>query len=419
MIIESEFVKFVDICNEITMSKRIDQVGLFSIMKLLCPPIAWQWKKKHRKAVLEELQYFIEGEEGHTFLRSARSRALLDALRFHYSEDLTLAYIDVHISNPDVQHSVNTTRKESQSDLILHQKLPLLILFAGEGSFLSPYNIQLPNADFLQLLLCETVSHLNWVKIAHELNFKLQNILRSTLESDIKILQEFIEREITMALAAHGLHATLHASRSSIHSSPQLGIVIEDALQPLRDESLNHVYPGLKQRKRSSIRKGISALKKIIFCTPYASSETRMQATLGLCLFLFIAIDGLLTLYILTEVVNLKEVFILSLLIPPMAILGAPINGLLSVLHQSENQATAMRVHNVWNICSMLSVFVILLGKVAHTVSDKSSDSVWYHSSSKMFTILPFALMVEKFVQVFLVNTFSTNKQMTRIAADS
>ena len=127
MIIESQYLHFVDSCNAITMSEGIDQLGVFGLLKILCPPIAWKWKNRHRKVVLDNLQYFIESEEGHCFLRSARSRALLDVLRFGHSKDLTLAYFDLHITIHELQSSIKNARhiKFSNQER-LHQKVSLL-----------------------------------------------------------------------------------------------------------------------------------------------------------------------------------------------------------------------------------------------------------------------------------------------------
>ena len=62
-------------------------------------------------------------------------------------------------------------------------------MFAGEGSFLSPYNLQLPSSDYIQQFLCETLSPLVWAKLVGSLNMQFQNTLRSTLEDDIEHLK--------------------------------------------------------------------------------------------------------------------------------------------------------------------------------------------------------------------------------------
>ena len=416
MIIESEFVEFVNTCNEITLSEKLHQVGFYSLVKILCPPIAWEWKNKHRKDVIDELKYYIESEEGHRFLRSARARALLDVLRFGHSQDLTIAYFDVY-STLHEQDSANRKQKKMQPESILHQKLPLLMLFSGEGSFLSPYKLQPTSADFTQQFLCECISPLVWTKLAQDLNQELQGVLRSTLEDDLAALEKFVEKGIGRCLHTHGLRATLHYS-CTVQSPPQIGLLIED----LVDNSLNNdVHQNSKNLKQYFLRKqkwhysfGMPAVKKFLFCAHHSFSGTRVQASLGLCVFVLLVVDGCLTLFILMEMFQKKEVLVLSLLIPPLAILGAPVNGMFGLLTE---KPSALRVHNVWNLCSMISVLVIIIGKGIEDITDTNTNAAateWYHDDSKFFILLPAGLFVEKLCQLLIINIFTASRYHLR-----
>ena len=427
MIIEGEYLKFVDSCNRITMSEGIDQLGVFGILKLLCPPIAWKWKNRHRKVVLENLQYFIESEEGHSFLRSARSRALLDVLTFGHSPDLTLAYFDLHVTIHELQSSIKNAQlhKSSSNDLLM-SKLPLTIMFAGEGSFLSPYNVQLPTSDFIQQFLCETLSPLIWAKLVGRLNMQLQNTLRSTLEDDIDRLQAFIQRKFGSYLASFDMRASLHVLNLHLDNC-QIGLriesltrepgaerssVLEDSETFLIPEHRSFAPPTRPTGKAFRRFRMVSAVKKFLFCAHTSFRGPRMQATLGLLVFFLVSMDGCITIYMLVEIFALKEMFVLSLLVPPLAILASPFNGMFELLIQRRKDlALTVRLHNTWNMCSMISVLVVLAGEMIRTLlySDNFDHIAWYHSQSTYFFLVPAALLLEKIFQVLLVNIFAAS----------
>lgn len=422
MVIESEYIKFVDSCNRITMSESLDLLGAFGIMKLLCPPIAWKWKNKHRKLVLANLQDFIESEEGHSFLRSARSRALLDVLRFGHSQDLTLAYFDLHISAHELQSSRRNARQVKRSnEELLQQHLPLLIMFAGEGSFLSPYNVQLPTSDFVQQFLCEIVSPLIWVKLVRRLNMQLQNTLRSTLEDDVSQLQSFIDRKFATYLSNFEMKASLYVSNLHMDTC-QIGLLIESlnsdggpatsaAISDIEEYRFpNSGYHPIGEQKISQRKlRVIATLKKLLFCAHASFSGPRVQATLGLVIFLLVTLDGCVTIYLLIELFALKGIFIVALLVPPLSILASPFNGLFQLFHQSrKDMASALRLHNIWNMCSMISVLGVFFGELLRTsLSYNFYHIPWYHSQSTFFFLVPLALLLEKICQILLVNIFA------------
>ncbi|QDZ21840.1 hypothetical protein HOP50_06g43810 [Chloropicon primus] len=424
MIIESEYLNFVDNCNRITMSEGIDQLGTFGILKLLCPPIAWKWKNRHRKVVLENLQYFIESEEGHSFLRSARSRALLDVLTFGHSQDLTLAYFDLHVTIHEMQSSIKNARNmKGSNEEILHSKLPMTIMFAGEGSFLSPYNVQLPASDFLQQFLCETLSPLIWAKLVASLNMQLQNTLRSTLEDDVDRLQAFVRKKFESYLASFDMKASLYVSNLHLDTC-QIGLMIDSLVKEpasvarteLDDTSFlipeHRQAPKLRRAKAFRRVKLVSAVKKILFCAHVSFRGPRMQATLGLVIFLLVSLDGCITIYMLIEIFALQEIFIFSLLIPPLAILASPFNGMFELLlGRRKNMALTVRLHNTWNMCSMISVLVVLFGESIRTVlyADNFDHISWYHSQSTYFFMVPLFLLIEKVLQILLVNVFAAS----------
>ena len=307
-------------------------------------------------------------------------------------------------------------------------------MFAGEGSFLSPYNLQLPSSDYIQQFLCETLSPLVWAKLVGSLNMQFQNTLRSTLEDDIEHLKAFIDKNFESYLASYDMKASLYMS--NLHTDAcQIGLLIESlrvneaaaqdaangedqfAGEPEMSVSISG-FPG-SQAKRAKRRRSsswwtiriYSAIKKIFLCAQASFPDSRMQATLGLLIFFLVSLDGFVTIYILIEVFALKEIFVLSLLVPPLSILASPFNGMFQLVHQSRsNMAAAVRLHNIWNMCSMASVLVVLAGQLIRLgYSDNFDHIAWFHSQSTFFFLVPLALLLEKILQVLLVNIFAAS----------
>ena len=135
----------------------------------------------------------------------------------------------------------------------------------------------------------------------------------------------------------------------------------------------------------------------------------RVQATLGLVIFLLVTLDGCVTIYLLIELFALKGIFIVALLVPPLSILASPFNGLFQLFHQSrKDMASALRLHNIWNMCSMISVLGVFFGELLRTsLSYNFYHIPWYHSQSTFFFLVPLALLLEKICQILLVNIFA------------
>ena len=96
----------------------------------------------------------------------------------------------------------------------------------------------------------------------------------------------------------------------------------------------------------------------------------------------------------------------------PLSLLASPLNGMFELLIQNRKDvASTVRLHNTWNMCSMVSVLVVLAGEMVRTLlySDNFDHIPWYHSQSTYFFLVPMGLLLEKFLQILLVNVFAAS----------
>jgi hypothetical protein len=106
--------------------------SVHSILTVLAYPIAWLWQDWRRRLKIQRLREYVCSEYDHSCLRSCRSRALYEGLKVAATPDLMLAYVDLFLGGD-----------EKQPDLPprLMQRLPMSVLFGGNGSYMAPYSL--------------------------------------------------------------------------------------------------------------------------------------------------------------------------------------------------------------------------------------------------------------------------------------
>jgi hypothetical protein len=106
--------------------------SVHSILTVLAYPIAWLWQDWRRRLKIQRLREYVCSEYDHACLRSCRSRALYEGLKVAATPDLMLAYVDLFLGGD-----------EKQPDLPprLMQRLPMSVLFGGDGSYMAPYSL--------------------------------------------------------------------------------------------------------------------------------------------------------------------------------------------------------------------------------------------------------------------------------------
>lgn len=178
-------------------------------------PLAAIFLEQRRRARFARLQSFI--------LDSDVVGSLLQ-LKFNCSPDVSLAYIDVlrfggnAASRPRATSSsagaaarAGSASSEDEMSTDGQPKLPLLLLFAGDGSYLRPLHLD-PNdvlvrsPPTLPRLRCYMGEYgIGWIDFVHRLNTLLWSVDPSNLEATVKSLTAYVA-EVNTGSAAEPLH---------------------------------------------------------------------------------------------------------------------------------------------------------------------------------------------------------------------
>jgi hypothetical protein len=143
---EDAFNRFVEEVNGLAAYQWWEG-SMHSILTVLAYPFAWSWQQWRRREKLQRLQEFVHSEYDHACLRSCRSRALYEGLKVAAGPDLILAYIDVFLGGDE---------KRPELPPKLMERLPMSIIFGGNGTYLSSYNLHSDNllTSLLSQVIC-------------------------------------------------------------------------------------------------------------------------------------------------------------------------------------------------------------------------------------------------------------------------
>jgi hypothetical protein len=144
---EDAFNRFVEEINCLAAYQWWEG-SLHSILTVLAYPFSWSWQQWRRRKKVQRLREYVRSEYDHACLRSCRSRALYEGLKVAATPDLMLAYIDVFLGGD-----------EKRPDLPpkLMQRLPMAMIFGGDGSYMAPYSLHSDN--LLTSLLGQVSDH--------------------------------------------------------------------------------------------------------------------------------------------------------------------------------------------------------------------------------------------------------------------
>ena len=111
-------------------------------LETLCPPAANAWRWRERRRVAKNLARLVDHYDRRC-LRSARARALQEGLAFGASEDRTVAWLDFFAQGDEEEGAA----PEFSGEDPLAGRLPMPVLFAGEGTFESPWRWERADRD--------------------------------------------------------------------------------------------------------------------------------------------------------------------------------------------------------------------------------------------------------------------------------
>eukprot|EP00002_Diphylleia_rotans_P025669 TRINITY_DN5081_c0_g1_i4.p1 TRINITY_DN5081_c0_g1~~TRINITY_DN5081_c0_g1_i4.p1 ORF type:complete len:1146 (+),score=205.31 TRINITY_DN5081_c0_g1_i4:126-3563(+) len=176
-VLEKEYKIFTHLCNEHAAWKTWE--GLTYFLLIFMYPLAKLFQSWRRKVHVGDLEDFVRNFYKDTFLRSGKSKAHLNPIKFGTTSDFSMAYIDI------LQYEVSSTLT------VGCPKFPMILLLSGNGTFLSPYNLNLEDVYSASLFMrCE---YHDWTQFALEFN----NIIRyssNDLPHSLRAVVDFLER---------------------------------------------------------------------------------------------------------------------------------------------------------------------------------------------------------------------------------
>nr|XP_016514111.1 PREDICTED: uncharacterized protein LOC107830930 isoform X2 [Nicotiana tabacum] len=443
IVYEDAFNRFVDEINDLA-SYQWWEGSVYGILCTFAYPLAWSWLQWRRKKKIQRLREFVRSEYDHACLRSCRSRALYEGLKVAATSDLMLAYVDFYLGGD-----------EKRDDLPprLHQRLPMSILFGGDGSYMAPFSLQSDN--ILTSLMSQSVPPTIWYRLVAGLNAQLRLVRRGHLRANFHPVISWLETHANPSLHAHGLRVYLARFQPSSSGYDQFGLLVctveNEPVMPSEGQNRSLLLekhprtPANRWRKAFDLvrvnehvamqkrlpgeilnDKNLQALKdQLTLCYPfyYIIRNTRPvghQDVIGLVISILLLGDFslvLLTLLQLYSISMLDVFFFLSIL--PLGILlpfPAGINALFS--HGPTRSAVPARVYAMWNIISTINVVVAFICGFVHFHSQSSTKrhsnfQSWNFSMDDSgWWMLPTGLLLFKVSQANLINYHVANLEI-------
>ncbi|GLU09988.1 hypothetical protein SLE2022_268200 [Rubroshorea leprosula] len=440
IVYEDAFIRFVDEINCLAAYQWWEG-SVYSILSVFAYPLAWSWQQQRRKKKLQQLREFVRSEYDHACLRSCRSRALYEGLKVAATSDLMLAYVDFFLGGD-----------EKRGDLPprLHQRVPMSLVFGGDGSYMAPFSLQSDN--IITNLMSQSVPPTTWFRLAAGLNAQLRLVRYGHLKITFGHVISWLETHANPTLSTYGVRVDLAWFQPTSSGYCQFGLMVcangsmpelvegRDRYSPPGDQSCSHghrshsvAYLRAEEHLVSCKRicggilraKSLQRLKmRGSICYPfsfivYNTKPVGHQDLVGLLISILLLGDFSLVLLTLLQMYSISLLdFFLFLFILPLAILfpfPAGISALFS--HGPRRSAGLARVYALWNITSLINVVTAFLCGFVHykTHSSKKHTNFpsWNFSMDETeWWMLPTGLIVCKIIQARLVDCHVANQEI-------
>ncbi|KAJ4839310.1 hypothetical protein Tsubulata_018121 [Turnera subulata] len=454
IVYEGAFNTFVDEINGLAAYQWWEG-AMYTILSVFAYPLAWSWQQWRRRIKLQRLREFVRSEYDHACLRSCRSRALYEGLKIAATSDLMLAYVDFFLGGD-----------EKRTDLPprLNQRFPMSILFGGDGSYMAPFSIQSDN--ILTSLMSQLVPPTIWYRMVAGLNAQLRLVRCGRLRKTFRSVLGWLETHANPALRNHGLRVDLAWFQAASGGYCQYGLMVyaieenerlpiesfdeakqtaigtrvknahgEDPFGGHQGESmhLNQSHgtaDSLTRQKKgyggiidANTLRTLHEKRDLFFLISFIVHNTKPvghQDLVGLVISMLLLGDFSLVLLTLLQLysISLVDVFLVLFILPLGILLPFPagINALFS--HGPRRSAGLARIYALWNVTSLINVFVAFLcGYIHYSTQSSSSKKVpfqpWNISMDESeWWIFPAGLVVCKMLQSQLVNWHVANQEI-------
>ncbi|KAJ7958849.1 Ephrin type-B receptor [Quillaja saponaria] len=451
IVYEGAFNTFVDEINAIA-SYQWWEGAIYSILSVLAYPLAWSWQQLRRRMKLQRLREFVRSEYDHACLRSCRSRALYEGIKVAATSDLMLAYVDFFLGGD-----------EKRTDLPprLLQRLPMSLLFGGDGSYMAPFSLH--NDNILTSLMSQLVPPTAWYRLVAGLNAQLRLVRHGRLRVTFRPVLRWLDTHANPALRTHGVRIDLAWFQAASGGYCQYGLLVS-ALEESNTVSTGSIDGALTTDLLSGVRTGnkdyssgnlrehfnpthgfgenymrrrafgaildvnslevLDEKRDIFYLLSFILHNTKPvghQDLVGLVISMLLLGDFSLVLLTLLQLysISLANAFLVLFILPFGILLPFPagINALFS--HGPRRSAGLARVYALWNLTSLINVVVAFLCGYIHYNTQSSSSKKqpsfppWTLSMDESeWWIFPAGLVVCKFLQAQLINWHVANLEI-------
>lgn len=449
IVYEDAFNRFIDEINSIA-SYDWWEGSVHRILSVLAYPCAWSWKQWRRRIKIQRLQEYVKSEYDHSCLRSCRSRALYKGMKVGGTPDLMVAYIDFFLGGDEKRIDIVS---------IIQKRFPLCIIFGGDGSYMSPYNLH--SDALLTNLIAQHVPTSVWNHLVAGLNAQLRTVRNGFIRSTLAPVIRWIDSHANPQLEFHGVRIDLgwfHATASgyyqlgiwvvvddyTFHSIPEsVSMSTNDQESPRsNDRTAEKRYRQLQQtqtctsqvlsRKRTSgLVNGAlindATLKSLEFrrdfFLPFSLflRNTRplgCQDTLQLLILTMILADLSVTVLMLVEFYWISvAAFLCVLLILPLSLLSPFPAGLNALFCKGHRRASLARMYALWNATSQSNIVVAFLSGIFYygiisVNSPEQKDARNAAREDNAWWLLPTILLLLKCIQARFVDWHLANLEV-------
>ncbi|XP_031253485.1 uncharacterized protein LOC116111450 [Pistacia vera] len=448
IVYEDAFNRFIDEINSVAAYDWWEG-SIHSILTVLAYPCAWSWKQWRRRKKIHRLQEYVKSEYDHSCLRSCRSRALYKGMKVGASPDLMVAYIDFFLGGDE---------KRLDMVSIIQKRFPMCIIFGGNGSYMSPYNLH--SDALLTNLLGQHVPATVWNRLVSGLNAQLRTVRAGSLRSTLVHVIDWISSHGNPQLEFHGVKIELGWFQPTASGYYQLGILVvvgDYSLQNMHHSDLldgsdeyprkNTACPGRSNKQLQQSRPYTShplSLKKItggingglindatlrslefrrdfLFPLSLLLHNTRpvgRQDTLQLLITIMLLADLCITLLTLLEFYWISlGAFLAVLLILPLSLLSPFPAGLNALFSKEPRRSSLSRIYALWNTTSLSNLAVAFISGIFHygfsCFEPPDNANTWRTiRADNKWWLLPTILVLFKSIQARLVDWHIANLEI-------
>nr|DAD18250.1 TPA_asm: hypothetical protein HUJ06_019713 [Nelumbo nucifera] len=449
IVYEDAFNRFIDEINSVAAYEWWEG-SVHSILSVLAYPCAWSWKQWRRRNKIHRLQEYVKSEYDHSCLRSCRSRALYKGMKVGATPDLMVAYIDFFLGGDE-------RRLDAASSI--QKRFPMCIIFGGDGSYMSPYNLH--SDMLLSNLLSQHIPTEIWNRFVAGLNAQLRTVRQGSIRSALLPVMNWINSHGNLQLEFHGVRIELGWFQATASGYYQLGILVAVGTYSLHNisqsDSLDTSY-GDRQRKSSAIaRKSLKQLpqgqpfighalsrKRITggvsggilneatlksldykrdFLFPFSlllhnTRPVGLQESLQFLISIMLLGDLIITLLTLLQFYWISlGAFLAVLLILPLSLLSTFPAGLNGLFSQGPKRASLSRVYALWNATSLSNIAVAFVCGILHygfsSFQPPQKENSWnLRREDDKWWILPTFLLLVKSIQARFVDWHIANLEI-------